>query len=218
MCATIDRPTTAATALPPQERKDTWLPLITRLALEGHSGRTIARTLELPVRTVNHWLREVRREWAAKTAEETAEMLALALARLDAIYREAMEAFRASQADKETQLVTETETADGRPKKKQSVRTQSQSGNAAFLAKAIEAVNAICLLMGGGPLPRIEGAGQDDALTPVEPMAPKDSEALTDRWKGLAQVTGLLADPCYGPSSVNVTPKGSETPVFSAVS
>ena len=79
--------------LPPRRRKETFLPEITQLALQGDSGRAIARKLELPERTVNHWLRELRQEWTAKAAEDVAKMLALALARLESIYREAMEAF-----------------------------------------------------------------------------------------------------------------------------
>ena len=42
--------------LPPGRRKETLLPVIIQLALEGESGRAIADKLGLPERTVNHWL------------------------------------------------------------------------------------------------------------------------------------------------------------------
>lgn len=218
MCATFENLTTDAAGLPPRRRKDTLLPVITRLALGGESGRAIARKLELPERTVNHWLREVRREWSAKAAADTAEMLGSAVARLESVYGSAMEAFAASQADKETQLVTETERADGGSEKKRSLRTETRSGNAALLGRATEAAKAIYLLLGGGRLPRTGIADGQDELIPAAAEKPEDSKAATRRWQGLAQVTGLDADSCYRPSSVQVTPKGLETPVFSAVS
>ncbi len=71
----------------PRARKESLLPEIAELALEGHSGRAVADQTGLPKRTVNHWLRELRREWSAEAAEGAAELFADAVARLKAIYR-----------------------------------------------------------------------------------------------------------------------------------
>ncbi len=166
--------------LPPQQRKESLLPLIVQLALEGESGRAIARKMELPERTVNHWLREVRREWFAKAAAGTAETLALGLARLDAVYREAMQAWRDSQREMQVELFENTEGDDGRAKKKRSVRTQTQRRNTACLGKAIDAVKTTFLLKGHAARLRTEAGSRDSGLIPVAEMLPEDFEALTE--------------------------------------
>ena len=78
----------------PRQQKEILLPQITQMALEGHSGRAIARQVGLPKRTVNRWLHELRQEWTAKAAEGAGQMFNVELARLDAIYREAMQAWQ----------------------------------------------------------------------------------------------------------------------------
>ena len=45
--------------LGPRQRKETMLPRITQLALEGHAGPAIAAKLAMPTRTVNRWLQEL---------------------------------------------------------------------------------------------------------------------------------------------------------------
>ena len=105
MCSVAEKPT--ADDLQPQpgetervtpamlatrRRKETLLPNITQLALEGHSSQAIADKLGVPKRTVNYWLQEARQEWIARAALSAAEMFATDLARLDTIYREAMQA------------------------------------------------------------------------------------------------------------------------------
>ncbi len=83
----------------PRPRKQAVLPQISALALEGQSCREIAATLGLRKSTVHRWLQELRQERSEKAADST-EMIAIALARYDALYREALEAWRRSQADK----------------------------------------------------------------------------------------------------------------------
>ena len=83
-------------SLNPRRRKETLLPHITALALEGHSSETIALKIGMPARTVRHWLQELRKAWIAEAAGGTAEMLAIAMERLTAIYRTAMEEWRES--------------------------------------------------------------------------------------------------------------------------
>ena len=172
MCSTADKPTSDGPQAPPRpaervnnlhltprRRKETLLPQIMQLALEGHSGRVIAEKTGLPKRTVNHWLRETRREWLAKAAEDAAELTALALARFESIYREAMEGWRRSQADKEVRLVEESGAAgeDG-PKTKTSVRSETRPGDTAFLVKAMDALKAS--LRTPGPHPTAANRGR----------------------------------------------------------
>jgi hypothetical protein len=129
----------------PRRRKETLLPQIIQLATEGHSGQAIAEKVGLPKRTVNHWLRALRQEWIAKSAEDAAEMIAVGLARLTAIYREAMEAWRTSQTEMQVRVVEVSDATgeNGRTKKKRSVRTAPPRPNAAFLARATAAAIAI---------------------------------------------------------------------------
>jgi hypothetical protein len=149
--------------LSPRRRKESLLPQITQLALEGHSGRSIGRTLGLSKRTVNHWLQKLRQEWIAKAAQSGAEMCAVDLERLDAIYRAAMEAWRNSQ-------------------------TQPQRGSAALLARATAAVTASWRLKGCPAPPRAprpapvpaETRPQDGGQQLPEPGSP----AWDRRWLG----------------------------------
>ena len=63
------------------------------------------------------------------------------MARLESVYREAMEAWRRSLADK--QVTVETLGSDGAAKAKGSLRKTTQSGQAALLGKAIHAAKDI---------------------------------------------------------------------------
>ncbi len=169
MCSVSEKPT--ADVLQPQtgqtarvtpamlagrRRKETLLPEITQMALEGHASQAIADKLGMPKRTVNYWLQEARREWIARAALSAAEMFASDLARLDAIYREAMQAWRNSQSDTEVRLVQNTQPADGKTTSKRSIRSQPQRGNAAFLTRAMAAVMASWRLKGKPGPPSID--------------------------------------------------------------
>ena len=169
MCSVTEKPT--ADDLQPQpgqtarvtpamlagrRRKETLLPEITQMALEGHSSQAIADKLGMPKRTVNYWLQEARQEWIARAALSAAEMFAADLARLDAIYREAMQAWRNSQSEIEVRLVQHTQPADGKATSKRSIRSQPQRGNAAFLTRATAAVMASWRLKGKPGPPSID--------------------------------------------------------------
>jgi hypothetical protein len=131
----------------PRRRKEALLPQINDLSLEGHSCREIASRLNLSKTTVSNWLFDLRRDGRDKAIDST-ELTAVAVARYDTIYRESMEAWRTSKADKEVRLVEDTEAAgNGTAKKKQSVRTERRAGEIAFLAQARSAVDAICKLV-----------------------------------------------------------------------
>ena len=149
-----------ATVMNSRPRKDTLLPEVARMALEGCSGAAIGRELGLPERTVNHWLREVRQEWKANAAEGAAEALGIAQARLVTAYREAMEAWRESRQEIRTKTVVECEGTGDRNRgrtTKTTLRTESPRANAALLGKAIDAAKALYLLADGSSAAR----GQD---------------------------------------------------------
>ena len=134
--------------LAPRQRKEFLLPQVNDLALEGRSCREISKILGVDKTTVHRWLQELRGEGRRKVAD-AGEMIAVAVARYDAIYREAMEAWRRSKVDKHVRLVEESE-ANGSvrgPKRKESLRTEGRAGDVAFLAEAKGAVNAICKLL-----------------------------------------------------------------------
>jgi transposase-like protein len=128
----------------PRRQKNILLPQIAQLALEGHSGEMISRRFGVPGRTVRHWLQELRQEWAAAAAGGAAEMLALALARLNMVYRAAMEEWRNTPTEMEVQVMDMTHVADSSHPTitKKSVRTQPQRRNAALLARATAAAKA----------------------------------------------------------------------------
>ena len=76
----------------PRPLRSVVLPEIVRLSLEGNSSRAISRKTAVPRQTVDRWLRQQRQEWAADAEKSAGELFAIAMARLEAVYREAMEA------------------------------------------------------------------------------------------------------------------------------
>ncbi len=135
--AAYESPSAAA----PRPPKSALLPEIARLSLTGHSGRAIGRRLHVPQRTVARWLAELQQEWAQRAAEDAGHLVSVTLARLELAYRDAMEAWQQSLADKE--VTAEAPGGDGRAAAKTSVRRTTQSGQAALLGKAIQAAKEI---------------------------------------------------------------------------
>ena len=125
----------------PRPPKSAVLPEIARLALEGFSGRAIGRRLGVPARTVDRWLQELRQEWARRAEEDAAQLVPVTLARLELAYRDAMEAWQRSLANKE--VTVEAAGGDGSAAAKTSVRRTTQSGQAALLGKVIQAAKEI---------------------------------------------------------------------------
>jgi transposase-like protein len=124
--------------------KQVLLTQIRDLALEGYSSQEIGARLGMGKSTVHRWLQEMRQECRTSVADAT-EMISNAVARYDTIYREAMQAWRNSKADKEVQIVEDTDAVDSGSgsKMKKSVRTERRAGEIAFLAQARGAVDAI---------------------------------------------------------------------------
>ena len=117
------------------------MPEIASLAMEGHSGRAIGRQLGVPRRTVDRWLGELRQQWSEKVAESPEGLGGILTARLEAVYREAMQAWRRSLADKQVTLESPGDDDDAQPKRTR--RTTTQSGQAALLGKAMQAAKEI---------------------------------------------------------------------------
>jgi hypothetical protein len=153
------------------------LPLVTQMALEGRSGQEIARQVGWPQRTINQWLQELRQEWTAKAAEGAGPLLGIAQARLDAVYREAMEAWRESQKDVQVRVLEESSATgkSGCSERKKSVwRTVPQRRNASLLTAAIAAVKTACLVKGRAAQTRTQFAGLDPAVVPLEALTDND--------------------------------------------
>ena len=129
----------------PRPRKEAVLSQICAAALAGQSCRQLAATFGLTKSTVSRWLQELREGCPTRVAN-SAEIIAHAVARYDALYRKALEAWDLSQADKQTESVVEIETARG-PKKKRTRRTESQAGNPVFLAEARRALDGIARIV-----------------------------------------------------------------------
>ena len=100
------------------------------LALEGYAAREIADLLGVSRRSVDRWLSAPREEGLAKASEGVGQMLAVARARCDTTYREAMAAWWESCL-----VAKESGEADDDSRRKP-----------VFLARAADAVRAACTL------------------------------------------------------------------------
>jgi hypothetical protein len=184
----------------PLRRKGALLPQISQLALEGHSCREIGARLGLGKTTISRWLNELRLERRTSLLDDTG-MIVNTIARYDSIYREAMEAWRNSKADKEVRLVEDTEAAgkSAGSKTKKSVRTERRPGDIAFLTQARSAADAICKLaiLKGGPLTwdtlRTEDFPNmsDAELTQVLNLLEQEKARLTKECEHLEEADGL---------------------------
>jgi len=92
---TAEEPVTDA----PRPRKEDLLPQIAALALAGQSCRQIAATFGLPKSNVHRWLQDLR-EGCPQRPANSAEMIADAVDYYKSLYRQALESFDLSQADK----------------------------------------------------------------------------------------------------------------------
>ena len=174
-----------------RQRKQALLPQIAKLAREGLRSREIAEKLALTKSTAARWLRAVQQGSATKKPLDPAELIAKKIARYKRMHRRLIQAWRDSQTDKQVRLVEDTSTAgdNGGSKKKKSIRTETQTGNAAFLAKAMDAQRRIDDLEDRlaalwqtnvardiGGLPALANLTDDD----LEKLTPDDLENFTD--------------------------------------
>ncbi len=125
-----------------RQRKAALLPQITRLVEQGLTGREIGAELGLSKTTVNHWLQKLDQPAAA--SQGLTNTHDARVARYRAIYRNAMQAWNSSQADRQVHVLEESgDESNPAAKKKKSTRTETRTGDAVLLAKALEALKAI---------------------------------------------------------------------------
>jgi hypothetical protein len=159
-------------------RKAELLPEITQLALEGHTGRSIALRLSVPIRSVNYLLKDLRRQWLAAAAQTSADLMSVELARLNGVYREAMEAWRRSESEVQSWLAEQKKGGeDGAANDKKPPRR-----NAALLRGALAALRQIREFLDRSA-PRAATTARRPALTPrpagdLESLSEEDLLAL----------------------------------------
>jgi len=129
----------------PRRRRQLLLPQITRLAREGFSSREIGEKLALPKATVGRWLRATRRKPATNKPPDPAELIVQKIARHKRMHRRLIDAWRDSRAEKQVRLVEDTSINgdNAATRKKKSVRTETRTGDANYLARAMETQNKI---------------------------------------------------------------------------
>jgi hypothetical protein len=129
-----------------RQRKEDHLPHIARLSLAGETTREIAAKTGVPKTTVIRWRQSLRRDCATMAVAETMEIVDEMVDGYRAVYREGMEGWQRSQADKETRTLIDCPADDA--KNRRSVRTETRAGNPACLGQARGALDSICKLLG----------------------------------------------------------------------
>jgi transposase len=166
-----------------RQPKQALLPQITKLAEEGLSSHQIATKLGRSPSTIARWQREMRDKSYSQEPPDPTERIARKIKRYRSIYRKLIAAWRRSQGDKEVRLVEDTAPA-GEPaagKKKRSLRTETQTGNAAYLAKALDVQRRIDQLedrLAGLHDTETETCG--DGRSPLADLTDEDLERFTN--------------------------------------
>jgi hypothetical protein len=193
-------------------RKAVLLPEITQLALEGHTGRAIALRFNLSTRTVNRWLGEIRGEWLAAATKSSGDLMAVALARLNGVYCEAMVAWRKTQTESEPTARGKSQAAggNGAATKKGPRRRRQGRPSDALLARAISAVReSIRFLLDSARTPAAwAGAAaapqpaQQRSTDSLERMSYEELRALEASLKAQRALSGTSA----GAASAGIAP------------
>jgi hypothetical protein len=180
---------------PRRRRREAYLPRITEMALAGLSTPVISAEIRVPYSTVWKWLKELRQEWIAESQTNVAELIGIAYARYESIYRKAMQGWHDSQQ------AMEEETAENRgPEdkaggaRKKTRRPAPRASDAAFLAKALDAVKAICELRGLNAPRRTEVAGPGGRPIELTAVTPDDLRCLTDEQLAALEARLLARD------------------------
>ncbi len=135
-------------AAAPRPSKQALLAEVARLTREGLSQREIGERLGVSKSAAGKWQRAMKGKRAARKALDPAQAIRKKIARYRSIADTLLDAWRRSQTDKQVQVVETTGPA-GDPdaaKEKHSLRTETQTGNASYLARAMEAENRIEVL------------------------------------------------------------------------
>jgi hypothetical protein len=112
-------------------------------------------------------------------------MFSLTVARLESAYHEAIDAWRRSNADKQVRL---KQAAEGDANASGSIRTNSRSGQAALLGKAMQAALAICKVEERHREYRRDKVDYDDAkladlLEEIESLTDEEDEQLVAMYR-----------------------------------
>ena len=173
-----------------RQQKESLLPQIAQLAREGLSCREIGKKIGVSKSAVDRWLRALRREPPQKNSPDPAIAIREKIARYKSIRDDLLQAWRLSQAEKQVCLVENTSTTgDDGAKRKESTRKETQTGNATYLAKAMDAQRRIddlddrlaaleqAKVAGPGKGPANLADLSDDDL---EKLTPDDLDSFTD--------------------------------------
>jgi transcriptional regulator with XRE-family HTH domain len=126
-----------------RRQKEELMPEIVRRDRQGETCRQIADALGIAKSTVARWL-QGRQRAAVAASLGTAKGTARLAARYDALYRKALRGFNRSARDKEVRVDEKTKIRAGQwtDITKSVRRTETRVANAAFLARALEALKS----------------------------------------------------------------------------
>ncbi len=169
-------------AAAPRPAKQAQRAEVARLARQGLSYREISERTGVNQSTVGKWVRALRRKRAARKTIDPAEAIRRKIERLRAISGELLNAWRRSQADKQVRVVETTGPA-GDPaaaKEKNSLRSETQTGNAGYLAQAMKVEGRIEVLEQRlAELECSEAAGPGGGPASLANLSDDDLERLT---------------------------------------
>jgi hypothetical protein len=186
------------------------------MVLEDHTHPEIAKALGIGIRTVARYIADYKKECLARSEENNAEMVARQLARYNHIYCEAMAAWRRSQQDKQVRTIEDTESGKATggeqanengsarssdPRKKRSVRTEGQAGDAALLARAESAVARICELKGLNAPKQTEMSIDTTKTINASIVVQEVMQELHAQPAFIALARGRLSEDCYSGNS-----------------
>jgi hypothetical protein len=125
-----------------RQRRETLLPEVQKLALEGHGPAMIAEILGMPKSTVTYWLKGSRSKGDTWRPQVSVDLPTHVLDCYYTIYRAAMTGWRCSRNRKIVRPAEDPGHEDP-SKQNRSSRRVIRAGNPIFLTKAMEALKAI---------------------------------------------------------------------------
>lgn len=141
------------------------------LYLKGLTQPAIAKRLGVGLATVNRDLKKIHADWQATACEARGAWVGKELARLALVEREAWEAWRASQKDREVISVKKTDEGTER-----TVRREGQAGDPAFLRRVLDCIARRCDLLGLNAPQRQEHTGPGGGPIPLAAVQLTDEQ------------------------------------------
>jgi hypothetical protein len=152
------------------------------MKLAGASCREIAEKLGISKTTANHWLLRLRREQADLGLPGGADAID-SRKRYESVYRTAIDAWQRSLRRKQIRTVEQSDATDAAgavtKKKKNSLRTETHAGKAAFLNTAIAALKALDKLREATAARRGEAQPADGPTIPITSLSIDDFRSLS---------------------------------------